>query len=114
MHEKWLLMNLPSCAIGVTRVGSIARGTVRCLCRPCWNEDVEVAVHASCHPIVNGAAEERVAIAKKNRPAKMSIAPIVTGSMRPRSLWLLREESAVVARSLATYVCEGPSSLALS
>src|SRR6266540_3070842 len=55
-----------------------------------------------------------VAIAKKNNPAKMSMAPIVTGSMRPRSLWLPREESAVVARSPVTYVCDGPPSLAFS
>src|SRR5690348_867061 len=52
-----------------------------------------------------------VAIAKKNNPAKISIAPIVTGSIKLRSLSLPREESAVVARSPVTYVCVGPPSL---
>src|SRR5439155_256859 len=42
------------------------------------------------------------------------MAPIVTGSMRPKSAALPREESAVVARSPVTYVCKGSESLALS
>ena len=50
--------------------------------------------------IVNGT--KGVAIAKKNSPDKMSIAPTVTGSMRLRSLSLAREESAEVARSPVT------------
>src|SRR5207245_10103933 len=55
-----------------------------------------------------------VTIAKKNSPARIRIAPIVTGSMRLRSAVLPREESAVVARSPVTYVCKGSLSLALS
>ena len=55
-----------------------------------------------------------VAIAKKNSPARMRIAPIVTGSIRPRSFSLPREESAVVARSPVTYVCDGLPSMAFS
>ena len=55
-----------------------------------------------------------VAIAKKNNPARMRMAPMVTGSIRARSLSLPREESAVVARSPVTYVCEGPPSLDFS
>ena len=55
-----------------------------------------------------------VMIAKKNSPASMRIAPTVTGSMRPRSAVLPREESAVVARSPVTYVCKALGSLALS
>jgi len=55
-----------------------------------------------------------VTIARKNSPDSMRIAPTVTGSMRPRSAVLPREESAVVARSPVTYVCKGSGSLALS
>src|SRR6266446_10930093 len=39
---------------------------------------------------------------------------MVTGSIRPRSAVLPREESAVVARSPVTYVCNGSPMLALS
>src|SRR2546425_13198253 len=55
-----------------------------------------------------------VAIAKKNSPAIMRMAPTVTGSIRLRSFWLPREESAVVARSPVTYVWQGPPSLDFS
>ena len=55
-----------------------------------------------------------VTIARKNSPAKIRIAPMVTGSIRPRSAVLPREESAVVARSPVTYVCNGSPMLALS
>src|SRR5438876_4347671 len=55
-----------------------------------------------------------VTIARKNSPARTRMAPTVTGSMRPRSAILPREESAVVARSPVTYVCKGSGSLALS
>src|SRR5436853_7754394 len=55
-----------------------------------------------------------VTIARKNSPAKIRMAPTVTGSMRPRSAELRREESAVVDRSPVTYVCKGSGSLALS
>src|SRR2546430_13817965 len=55
-----------------------------------------------------------VTTAKKNSPARIRIAPTVTGSMRLRSAVLPREESAVVARSPVTYVCKGSESLALS
>src|SRR5207247_591006 len=53
-----------------------------------------------------------VTIARKKSPTNTSIAPMVTGSIRLRSAWLPREESAVVARSPVTYVCVGPPSLA--
>src|SRR5438093_13690478 len=52
--------------------------------------------------------------AQKNSPDRIRMAPTVTGSMRPRSAVLPREESAVVARSPVTYVCSGSLSLALS
>src|SRR5205823_14932320 len=55
-----------------------------------------------------------VTIARKNSPTNTSIAPMVTGSMRLRSAWLPREESAVAARSPVTYVCDGPPSLPFS
>jgi len=55
-----------------------------------------------------------VTIARKNSPARMRMAPMVTGSIRPRSAWLPIEESAVVARSPVTYVCKGSLSLALT
>src|SRR2546425_10814165 len=55
-----------------------------------------------------------VTIAKKNSPARIRMAPTVTGSMRPRSAELPREESAVVARSPVTYVCKDSGSLVLS
>src|SRR6266852_1111598 len=55
-----------------------------------------------------------VTIAKKNSPARIRIAPTVTGSIRLRSAVLPREESAVVARSPVTYVCSGSLSLDLS
>src|SRR5689334_11996985 len=55
-----------------------------------------------------------VTIARKNSPARIRMAPTVTGSMRPRSAVLPRDESAVVARSPVTYVCNGSLLFALS